>query len=134
MFPFKSEAIADKRTTNPLQSEEKKECTYCKSHWTCFKANNSVSLIGYRSSQTHVSIKNCLSRKRRNGRESRTRFNFPDHPDRVQTDVAICLRRSADLLAIVSQTYADHMETRLNAAVFKQQKTAHEITTCVQNY
>ena len=39
--------------------------------------------IGHRSSQSHVSIENCLTRKRRNGRESRTRFNFPDHPDRV---------------------------------------------------
>ena len=37
-----------------------------------------MSPIGHRSSQTHVSIKNCLSRKRGNGRESRTncRFNF----------------------------------------------------------
>ena len=83
MFPFKYEAIGDKRTTNPPQSEEKKKCTYFKSDWTCFKANNSVSPIGHRSSQTHVSIINCLSRKRRNGRESTTRFNFPDHPDRV---------------------------------------------------
>ena len=88
MFPFKSEAIAEKRTTNhPLRSEEKKARTHFKSDWTCFKANNSVSPIGHRSSQTHVSTKNCLSRKRRNGRESRTRFNFPDYPDRVlQTD------------------------------------------------
>ena len=96
MFPFKSEAIADKRTTNPLQSEEKKERTYCKSHWTCFKANDSVSPKGYRSSQTHVSIKNCLSRKCRNGRESRTRFNFPDHPDRVpQITADRCCHMSA---------------------------------------
>ena len=50
MFPFKSEAIADKRTTNPLRSEEKKECTYFKSDWTCFKANNSVLPIEHRSS------------------------------------------------------------------------------------
>ena len=60
------EAIADKRTTNLLRSEEKKERTYFKSDWTCFKANNSVLPILHRSSQTHVSIKNCLSRKRRN--------------------------------------------------------------------
>ena len=60
MFPFKSEAIADKRTTNPLRSEEKKERTYFKSDWTCFKANNSVSPKGHRSSQTHVSIKFVL--------------------------------------------------------------------------
>ena len=82
MFPFKSESIADKRTTNPLRSEEKKERTYFKSDWRCFKANNSVSPIEHRSSQTHVSIKNCLNRKRRNGRKSRTRFNFPDHRSR----------------------------------------------------
>ena len=97
MFPFKSEPIADKRTTNFLRSEEKKERTYFKSDLTCFKANNSVSTKGHRSSQTHFSIKNCRSRKRRNGWESRTRFNFPDHPDRVPqmsgTDVSICLRR-----------------------------------------
>ena len=80
MFSFKSEAIADKRTTIPLRSEEKKARSYFKSDWTCFKANNSVSPIGHRSSQTHVSIENCFSRKRRNGRESRTRFNFYDHP------------------------------------------------------
>ena len=83
IFPLKSEAIEDKCTTNPLRSEEKKEYTYFKSDWTFFKANNSGSPIAHRSSQTHVSIKNCLSRKRRNGRESRTRFNFPDDPDRV---------------------------------------------------
>ena len=56
--------------------------------------------IGHTSSQTHVSIKNCLSRKHRNGRHSRTRFNFADHPDRVSqtpgTDVSMCLRRVAD--------------------------------------
>ena len=50
MFPFKSEVIADKRTTYPLRSEEKKERTYCKSDCTCFKANNSVSPIEHRSS------------------------------------------------------------------------------------
>ena len=83
MFPFKSEAIADKRTANPLRSEEKKKRTYFKSDWICFKANNSASLIGHRSSQTHVPNKNCLRRQRRKGRESRTRFNFSDHPDRV---------------------------------------------------
>ena len=48
---------------------------------------------GHRSSQTRVSIKNFLSRKRRNGRESRTtRFNFPDQPDRV-CDVVQTYRR-----------------------------------------
>ena len=31
MFPFKSEAIADKRTINPLRSAEKKQGTYLKS-------------------------------------------------------------------------------------------------------
>ena len=60
MFPFNSEAIADQRTTNPLRSEAKKDRAYFKSDWTCFKVNNSVSPIGHRSSQTHVSIKNCL--------------------------------------------------------------------------
>ena len=52
MFPFKSEAIADKHTTNPLRSEEKKEHSYFKSDWMCFKADNSVLPIGHRSSQT----------------------------------------------------------------------------------
>ena len=42
MFSFKSEAIADKRTTNPLRSEEEKERTYFRTDWTCFKANNIV--------------------------------------------------------------------------------------------
>ena len=56
MFPFKSEAIAGKRTTNPQGSEEKEERTYFKSDWKCFKANDSMSPIGHRSSQTHVSI------------------------------------------------------------------------------
>ena len=67
MLPFKSEAIAEKRTNNPLRSEKKKDRTYFKSDWTCFKANNSVSPIGNRSSQTHVSIKNCLGQKHRYG-------------------------------------------------------------------
>ena len=35
MFSFKSEAIADKRITNPLLSKEKKEGTFFKSDWTC---------------------------------------------------------------------------------------------------
>ena len=83
MFPYKTEAIADKRTTNSLRSEEKKARTYFKSDWTCFKENNSVSPIEHRSYQTCVSIENCLSQKRRNGQESRTRFNFPVHPDRM---------------------------------------------------
>ena len=52
--------------------QEKKARAYFKSDWTCFKANNSVSPIGHKSSRTHVAINNCLSRKRRNGRESRT--------------------------------------------------------------
>ena len=56
MFPFKSEAIADKGTTNPLRSADKKERTLFKSDWMYFKANNSVSQIGHRSSQTHVSL------------------------------------------------------------------------------
>ena len=47
MFPFKFEAIADKRTNNPLRSEEKKKHTYFKSDWTCFKENNSVSPMGH---------------------------------------------------------------------------------------
>ena len=67
-----------------------------------------MSPIGHRSSQTHVPINNCLSRKRRNGRESRTRFNFPDHPDRVPHIAADardkCFHMCADLSAIVSQT------------------------------
>ena len=53
-----SEAIADKRTSNPLRSEEKKERTYFKSDWTHFKANNSVSPIGHTSSQIHVPLIN----------------------------------------------------------------------------
>ena len=53
-----SEAIADKRTSNPLQSEEKKEHTCSKSDWMCFKANNSVSPIGHTSSQIHVPLIN----------------------------------------------------------------------------
>ena len=118
MSPLKSEAIADKRTANPLRREEKKEPTYFKSDWTCFKANDSVSPIGHRSSQTHVSIKNCLSRKSRDGRESRTRFNFPDHPDWVPQIAADAGDRCfhmyvSDLWVIVSQTVADHMETGL---------------------
>ena len=107
MFPHKTEAIADKRTTNPLQSEEKKARTYFKSDWTCFKENNSVSPIGHRSYQTRVSIKNCRSQKRRsrNGQESRTRFNFPDHPDRCAADR---LRRRGQMFPYVcdvAQTY-----------------------------
>ena len=84
------------------------------------KANDSVSPIGHRSFQTHVAIKICLSRKRLNGRESRTRFNFPDHPDRVPQIASdagdrcfLSLRRGADLSVIESHTVADHMETRL---------------------
>ena len=124
MFPYKTEAIADKRTTNPLRSEEKKARTYFKSDWTCFKENNSVSPIGHRSYQTRVSIKNCLSQKRRNGQESGTRFNFPDHPDRVPqiaSDAGVkCFHMSAtwhrpigDCVSDRSQTVPDHMETRL---------------------
>ena len=45
VLPFKSEAIADKRTPDPLRSEEKKDRTCFKSDWTCFKANNSVPPI-----------------------------------------------------------------------------------------
>ena len=124
MFPYKTEAIADKRTTNPLQSEEKKGRTFFKSDWTCFKANNSVSPIGHRSSQTRVSINNCLSQKCRNGQESRTKFNFPDYPDRVPQIASDaggkCFHMSAtwcrpigDRVPDRSQTVADHMETRL---------------------
>ena len=106
MFPFRSEAIADKRTTNPLRNEEKKARTCFKSDWRYFKANNSVSPIGHRLSQTHVSIKNCLSRKRRNGRESRTGFNF--HPDRLPQLAADagdrCFHMSATWRRSVSQT------------------------------
>ena len=47
MLPFKSEAITDKCTTNPLRREVKKACTYFKSDSTCFKANNSVLPIGH---------------------------------------------------------------------------------------
>ena len=117
MFPYKTEAIADKRTTNPLQSEEKKARTYFKSDWTCFKANNSVSPIRHRSSQTSVSIKNCLSQKCRNGQENRTKFNRPCDADRrrspqIASDAggkcfhmsATCPRRGADLSAIVFQS------------------------------
>ena len=102
MFPYKTEAIADKRTTNPLQSEEKKARTYFKSDWTCFKANNSVSPIGHRSSQTRVPIKNC-----RNGQENRTKFNRPCAADRRRSpqtpgaNISICLRRARD----IAQTY-----------------------------
>ena len=106
MFPYKTEAIADKRTTNPLRSEEKKARTYFKSDWTCFKENNSVSPIGHRSYQTRISIKNCLSQMRRNGQESGTRFK--------------CFHMSAtwhrpigDCVPDRSQTVPDHMETRL---------------------
>ena len=86
-----------------------------------------MSPIGHRSSQTHVSIKNCLSRKRRNGQESRTRFHFPDHPDRVPQIASDagnkCFHMSAtwrisigDRVPDRSQTVADHMETRLYCA------------------
>ena len=86
-----------------------------------------MSPIGHRSSQTHLSIKNCLSRKRRNGQESRTRFNFPDHPDRVPQIASDagdkCFHMSATWRRPIgyrvpdqSQTVADHMETRLYCA------------------
>ena len=123
MFPYKTEAIADKRTTNPLQSEEKKARTYFKSDWTCFKANNSVSPIGHRSSQTRVSIKNCLSQKCRNGQENRTKFNRPCAADRLRRrgqmfpyvcNVPATWRRPiGDRVTDRPQTVADHMETRL---------------------
>ena len=59
--------------------------------------NNSVSPIGRRSSQTHFPIKNCLSRKRRNGWESRTRLNFPDHRRRRgQMFPYVCNRAQTD--------------------------------------
>ena len=109
MFPYKTEAIADKRTTNPLQSEEKKARTYFKSDWTCFKPNNSVSPIGHRSSQIGIFIKNCLSQKCRNGQESRTKRNRPCAADRLRRRdkcfhmSATCPRRGADLSAIVFQ-------------------------------
>ena len=84
--------------------------------------NNSLSPIGHRSSQTHVSIKNCLSwkrrnclsRKPRNGREVEvdSTLNFPiiqtdDVPQTPGADVSKCLQRDADLSTIVLQT--DHI-------------------------
>ena len=74
--------------------------------------------------QRHVSIKNCLSRNRRNGRESKTRFNFPDHRDRVPQIAADAgdrgfrmsakwRRRIDDRVTNRSQTVADDMEGRL---------------------
>ena len=48
IIPFKFEAIADKRTTNPVRREENKERTYFKSDWRCYKGNNSVPPIGQR--------------------------------------------------------------------------------------
>ena len=110
------------QTRVPLR-REKKSRTFFKSDWTCFKANYSAS-YGHRSSQTLDSNKNYLSRKRRNGRDSGPRFNIPiiqtvfhRFPQTPGTDVSICLRRDADLSAIVSQTdretVADHMGTRL---------------------
>ena len=89
----------------------------------------SVSPIGHRSSQTHFFIKKFLSRERRNGRESRTTFNFPDHPDRVPQIAADagdrCFHMSVtwrrpigDCVADRSQTVADHMETKLKRSTF----------------
>ena len=86
-----------------------------------------MSPIGQRSYQTRVSIKNFLSQKRRNGQESRTRFNVPDQPDRVPqiaSDAGVkCFHMSAtwhrpigDCVSDRSQTVADHMETRLYCA------------------
>ena len=128
MFPFKSEGIADKRTTNPLRSEEKKPSTYLKSDWsrhdTCFKANNIVSPIGHRSSQTHVSIKIVLVGSVVMVRKVELDSAFPiietvcrRSKQTPGTNVTICLQCGADLSAIVSQTVADHMETRLKSSL-----------------
>ena len=91
MFPYKTEAIADKRTTNPLQSEEKKARTYFKSDWTCFKASNSVSPIGHRSSQTCVPLKIVLVRSVVVARK--IELNSTDRVPLVASDT----RRSASL-------------------------------------
>ena len=83
-----------------------------------------MSPIGQRSDQRRVYIKNFLSQKRRNGQESRTRFNVPDHPDRapqIASDAGVkCFHMSAtwhrpigDCVPDRSQTVADHMESRL---------------------
>ena len=108
MFPYKTEAIADKRTTNPLRSEEK---TYFKSDWTCFKENNSVSPIGHRSYQTHVSIKTVIAKSVVMVRKVELDSTFPitqtlcrRSPQTPGSNVSICLRRGTDLSAIVSQT------------------------------
>ena len=120
MFPFKSEAVSDNRITNPLLSEEKKVLTYFKSDWTCFKGNNSVLPIGHKSYQTHVSIKNCLSRRRRNGRVSITRFNFSDHPYRLPqtpaTRVFMCLRLAQAYQRSCRRPIADRCRSYENQA------------------
>ena len=41
-----------------------------------------------RPSQTSISIKICRGRRDRDGRESRTKFYSPDHPDRSSPTVA----------------------------------------------
>ena len=90
----------------------------------CFKANHSVSPIEHRSSETHVSIKNCLSWKPHNGRESRTRFNFPNNPDRVPQIVAGARDRCFHVCDVL-QTYrwlfhrpiADHCRSYGNQAL-----------------
>ena len=73
-----------------------------------------MSPIGHRSSQIHFSIKNCLSQKRRNGLESRTRFNFPDHPDRVPQNAADagdrCFHMSATWRRPIGDRVADRSQ------------------------
>ena len=107
MFPFKSEAIADKRATDPLRSEEEKERTYFKSDWTCFKANNSVSPIGPRSSDLLF----LLASQRISCTLVCDRFRFKwKYLPPVLT--IVCDKTDADSFRS-SQTVADHMETTL---------------------
>ena len=117
MSPCAITATADKRNLSAKTAPG----IFFKSDWrihdTGFNANNSVSPIGRRSSQTNVSIRNCLSQMCHNGRESKTRFYFPDRNDRVSQIAAdagdkcsIYLQRDADRSPIVSQT--DHRPLR----------------------
>ena len=91
--------------------EARKKVAHFKSDWTCFKANHKVSPIEHRSSQTRVSIKNCLSGKRRNGRESRPRFNYPDHPDHVP-QIAADARTDVSLSATWRRLIGDRLADR----------------------
>ena len=72
---------------------------------TCdlLKWNNSVSPICHRSSQTNVSFRNFIGRQRRNGRESRARFNSSDHPDRVSQTIADTVAKCSHMSATWSR-------------------------------